>query len=119
MSGSNYGGRQPNNTSYIKSFVSRSGSLPGDQWVVSQYNNINVLTPTTNLDLYIPSNIYLGGQIINTNTNENNSTNNVNTCSNSNIELLLKRIIKLETEIIQLKTIINKNDVFSNSNFNN
>ena len=67
MSGANYGGRQPNNTSYIKTFV--EGDLD-DLWkqtlFVKDKIKINVLTPTNIPDIYIPGNIYLGGKIITT-----------------------------------------------------
>lgn len=65
----NYNGKQPNNTSYIKNFV--SGSSP-NIWQILQYNpltgeNNGIITPTStnNKDLYIPGNLYVNGSIIN------------------------------------------------------
>ena len=67
MSGANYGGRQPNNTAYIKTFV--EGDLD-DLWkqtlFIKDKIKVSVLTPTNIPDIYIPGNIYLGGKIITT-----------------------------------------------------
>ena len=102
MSGANYNGRQPNNSSYVKTFV--PGSPPADDlWTIGSFNSSNVLTPSPSLDLYIPTNILLGGKIIDVSNNDVN-----NSCNNAcNIELL-ERIIKLEAEISELKKNINK-----------
>lgn len=125
MSGANYNGRQPNNTSYIKTFV--LGDLgTSDLWTTTSLSNNNAITPSNNsLDLYIPANILLGGQIIyttgtnniNSTTNNTNNTNNsvtiantmTNQCMNSictcneNCTNLEVRISSLENEIIELK----------------
>jgi hypothetical protein len=65
----NYGGKQPNNTAYIKNFVY---GTPSDVWKATQYtdtlgNTIGVLTPSsTSYDnVYIPRNLYVDGSIIN------------------------------------------------------
>jgi signal peptidase I len=65
MSGANYNGRQPNNSAYIKTFV--AGSMP-DLWAQQQIQysggNINVLLPSSRKNVYIPGNLYLGGEIV-------------------------------------------------------
>ena len=67
MSEANYGGKQPNNTAYIKTF--NVGQLD-DLWKPAVYIKdnikINILTPSVQQDIYIPRNIYLGGNIIHT-----------------------------------------------------
>jgi hypothetical protein len=65
----NYNGRQPNNTAFIKTFV--SGSQP-PLWTTITYKDPttnllkNVITPATKTynNLYIPGNIYLDGSVI-------------------------------------------------------
>jgi hypothetical protein len=64
----NYNGRQPNNTAYIKNFVSGATS---NLWKAYSYINssgesISVLTPTTQTysNVYIPGNLYVDGNII-------------------------------------------------------
>lgn len=125
MSGANYNGRQPNNSSYIKTFV--LGDLgTSDLWTITSLSNNNAITPSNNsLDLYIPANILLGGKIIyTTGTNANNNTNtyssvtttnyttantmtsqcmnSICTCNNSCANLEVK-ISNLENEIVELK----------------
>ena len=63
MSGANYGGRQPNNSAYIKNF---NYGTPANLWTVIPYNNANgtieaVITPTTSRfeSVYIPGNLYV------------------------------------------------------------
>ena len=65
----NYGGKQPNNTAYIKNFVYGN---PSDLWNATKYNgvgniDIGVLTPASPLyeSVYIPGNLYVDGSIIN------------------------------------------------------
>lgn len=102
MSGSNYNGRQPNNSSYVKTFV--PGSPPADDlWTIGSFNSSNVLTPSPSLDLYIPTNILLGGKIIDVSSD----SSDINTSTSSDNKLL-ERIVKLETEITELKKIISK-----------
>lgn len=68
--GANYGGKQPNNTAYIKNFI--SGSL-SSLWKQINYidtvNNliINAITPSSNKydNVYIPGNLYVDGVILN------------------------------------------------------
>jgi hypothetical protein len=69
MSGANYNGRQPNNSSYIKNFVF---GQPPSLWKAINYLNpsgtiTQVITPSSNLfkDVYLPGNLYIDGNIIN------------------------------------------------------
>jgi len=61
----NYGGKIPNTSVYVKQFF--GGDL-NELWYptvyVSDNIKINVLTPTVQKDIYIPRNIYIGGNII-------------------------------------------------------
>jgi hypothetical protein len=65
----NYGGRQPNNTAYIKNFVL---GTPSALWVTVEYPTSNgiivgALTPSskTNDNVVIPGDLYVNGSIIN------------------------------------------------------
>ena len=116
MSGANYNGRQPNNTSYIKTFV--EGDLATTNlWQNSTYLGKNILKPlNTSLDLYIPGNIIIGGQIIydtmnstNTNTNTNTSTINYQYSSENEITQLKNEITQLKNEMKQLKNLLSAN----------
>lgn len=68
--GANYSGRQPNNTAYIKNFVS---GVQTSLWKQITYKdtvnnlNINAITPSSsNYDnVYIPGNLYVDGIISN------------------------------------------------------
>jgi len=64
MSGANYNGRQPNNTAYIKNFVS---GTPTSLWKTIKYNNENVITPSSSKtdNLYIPGDLTVDGTITN------------------------------------------------------
>ena len=64
----NYNGRQPNNTAYIKNFVS---GAPSNLWKAYSHINssgdlISVLTPTTDKysNVYIPGDLYVDGSIV-------------------------------------------------------
>ena len=58
---SNYGGRQPNNTSYIKQFsVSSNGYA---SWVYKTINGIKYITTTTKDDVYIQKDLFVVGSI--------------------------------------------------------
>jgi hypothetical protein len=58
---SNYGGRQPNNSSYIKQFsVSTSGIA---DWIYKTFNGIKYITPATNSDVYLPKDLFVVGSI--------------------------------------------------------
>lgn len=73
MSGANYNGRQPNNSAYIKTFV--AGSTP-NLWTQQQLQysggNVNVLLPSSSKDVYVPGNLYVGGEIIKITPSSNN-----------------------------------------------
>lgn len=73
MSGANYNGRQPNNSAYIKTFV--AGSTP-NLWTQQQLQysggNVNVLLPSSSKDVYVPGNLYLGGEIVKITPSSNN-----------------------------------------------
>lgn len=79
--GANYNGRQPNNTSYIKTFVTGSVPSSSGSWNQTTYSGngisqINVLTPTdTSRSLYINNDIILDGKLILTNKQSNNQNN--------------------------------------------
>jgi hypothetical protein len=69
MSEANYNGKQPNNTSYIKTFVY---GMPANLWKIINYTKSNgtkevvITTSSTNYDsLYIPGDLYVDGSIIN------------------------------------------------------
>ena len=69
MSGANYGGIQPNNTAYIKTFVLGS---PGNLWTTESYTPTgqpatNVITTASPYyeNVLIPGNLYVNGNIIN------------------------------------------------------
>ena len=65
----NYNGRQPNNTAYVKTFISGSQT---PLWTTISYTDTttnllkNVITPASSNypNLYIPGNIYLDGSVI-------------------------------------------------------
>ena len=60
---SNYGGKQPNNTSYIKQFsISTTGYA---SWVYKIINGTKYITPVTNDDVYIPKDLFVVGIINN------------------------------------------------------
>lgn len=81
----NYGGKQANNTAYIKTF---NLGVPQQLWTVFQLtdpDNALVIKPIEGLsNLYIPNNIYIGGSII--------------TTSDMNIKENIKEIDEEETE---------------------
>lgn len=64
MTGANYSGRQPNNTAYIKTFVP---GTPISLWKTINYNNKNVITPSSSKtdNLYIPGDLTVDGTITN------------------------------------------------------
>jgi len=62
MSGANYGGRQANQSAYIKTFV--EGTLE-QLWVIDNVLNDVIVPVPPYKDIYIPGNIYLGGDVIN------------------------------------------------------
>lgn len=58
---SNYGGRQPNNSSYIKQF---SSAITGyASWIYKTINGIKYITTTTKDDVYIQKDLFVVGSI--------------------------------------------------------
>ena len=64
ISNTNYSGRQPNNTAYIKEFYSGTAT---PLWTTTLHLNTKVIIPATPTitSLYIPGNLYVDGSIIN------------------------------------------------------
>ena len=60
---SNYGGKQPTNSSYIKQFSSATGGYV--DWIYKTINGIKYITPSTNNDVYIPKDLTVAGSINN------------------------------------------------------
>ena len=104
MGDANYNGRQPNNTSYIKSFV--EGSSP-NLWTVGNYLNTYVLQPAipTVDSVYIPGNLYVKGNIININNinDINNEKKGIDINYLEIIPLLLTKIENMQKELDLLK----------------
>ena len=61
---SNYGSKQPNNTSYIKMF---SVGTTSQLWKPFVYNNKTTLTPSSNNadNVFIPGDLYVNGSFVN------------------------------------------------------
>ena len=64
--GANYNGKQPNNTAYIKNFVT---GIPTSLWKTITYTSdpiVNAITPSSSKidNLYIPGDLYVDGNII-------------------------------------------------------
>lgn len=58
----NYGGRQPNNTSYIKQFVTSATSLV--EWIFVTTSGTTYIEPSvTNKDIYIPQSMIVNGDL--------------------------------------------------------
>lgn len=117
MSGANYNGRQPNNTAYIKTFI--AGSLP-NLWTQQQLQysggDVNVLLPSSSKDVYIPGNLYLGGEIIkitpSTNYRNLYDVYNLNSLHSNNQEdtsiKLLETVQQMQEKINDLQEQIDK-----------
>jgi hypothetical protein len=58
---SNYGGRQPNNTSYIKQFSITTVGYAS--WVYKTINEKKFITPATKDDIYLPKDLFVAGAI--------------------------------------------------------
>ena len=107
--GANYNGRQPNNTSYIKTYI--TGSVPSSSgtWNQTSYSGngisqTNVLTPSDlSRSLYIPNNIILDGKLILTNK-QSNSQNNV---SQEEINEIKVKIAFIENKLDNLTEKVN------------
>ena len=69
--GGNYNGIQPNNTAYVKNFIT---GTPTSLWKPIKYTDtiqipvktLNAITPTAKMNdnLYIPGNLYIDGSVI-------------------------------------------------------
>ena len=59
-SGANYGGRQPNTTSYIKQFLSTTSTV---SWIYKTINSIKYITPSTKNDVFLPQNATVEGNL--------------------------------------------------------
>jgi hypothetical protein len=58
---SNYGGRQPNNTSSVKQF---SSATPGGvNWIYKTISGIKYITPSANNSVYLPKDLIVVGSI--------------------------------------------------------
>ena len=92
MSSSNYNGRQPNNTSYIKNFVY---GIPSNLWKMSKnkHTSEEVLIPASTKynSVQIPGNLYVDGHIINPFMQEQ-------------ITALKEQIQRMQQDIDELKT---------------
>jgi len=80
---SNYGGRQPNNTSFIKQFSSATSGYVN--WIYKTIDGIKYITPSTNNSVYLPKDLIVVGSInspsdISLKENINNLTDNF--CNN-------------------------------------
>lgn len=53
----NYGGRQPNNTSYIKQFLIATTGYAA--WVYKTISNIKYITPVTKDNIYLPKDLFV------------------------------------------------------------
>lgn len=105
MGDANYNGRQPNNSSYIKTFV--EGSSP-NLWTVGNYLNTYVLQPAipTVDSVYIPGNLYVKGNIINLNDKGGipyNEKKDIDINYLEIIPLLLTKIENMQKELDLLK----------------
>ena len=58
---SNYGGRQPNNTSYIKQFSSATTGYAS--WIYKTINGTKYITTTTKDNVYIQKDLFVAGSI--------------------------------------------------------
>ena len=59
----NYGGRQPDNTTYVKQFTSAPSTFVN--WIYKTINGIKYITPATMNSVYLPKNLFVLGSIIN------------------------------------------------------
>jgi len=102
----NYGGKQPNNEQYVKSFIVSNNSSVAS-WVykklLNNSTNLQVQTPAnSNIPVYIASDLYVNGSIYNTSDK----------LSKENIELIeeikYKEIKNLEPKVFNYKNNKNK-----------
>jgi hypothetical protein len=57
----NYGGRQPDNTAYIKQFVSSASGYA--YWIYKKINGIKFITTATKDDVFLPKDLVVAGSI--------------------------------------------------------
>jgi hypothetical protein len=111
MTSANYGQRQPNSTAYIKTFIEGNELNLDNLWKQSLFinNKIDVLTPTNANDIYIPRNIYIGGQIIHTipKTLQEGTSNYLETSPNiiSIVQELQNQVQELQKQVQELQKI--------------
>jgi hypothetical protein len=67
VSAANYGGKQPNNTAYIKNFYTDNNIVSGTAgWFYKIINNIKYITPVDKkVDVFIQNNLLVNGSINN------------------------------------------------------
>ena len=83
---SNYGGRQPNNTSYIKQFSSATSGFAN--WIYKTINNIKYITPAPGNNVYLPKDLFVVGSIIS--PSDISLKENINNLSNDFCDNILK-----------------------------
>ena len=117
----NYNGRQPNNSSYVKTFVT---NINNSLWTAVDINsNINEILPvlkpiSTYNDIFIPRNIYLGGEIIP--LMPSLSQENINPISNETVnELMQLEPIQFTTDTSENIHYGFRNDVNNDNNLLN
>ena len=101
MADANYNGRQPNNTSYVKTFV--EGTMPS-LWTSEDFyfseSNLEVVTTTDIDNVYIPGNLYIAGKIINVDfTNNTSNTNFLQDLINQSLQPYINIINNLQKKI--------------------
>lgn len=101
MSGANYNGRQPDNSSYIKTFVEESLT---DLWTIIEFSRnqttASFLSPTSDIpNVFINGDLIVTGQIINTDPGNGNDSNNIQEKLNN----LLNLIDNMQKQIDELK----------------
>lgn len=93
---SNYGGRQPNNTSYIKQFVESTSNFV--MWIFKKNNGITYIEPSnTTKPIRIPQNVIINGDLT-----------VYGIFNNPSDEIIKKNIVSLSTTSIS-KNILNLN----------
>jgi len=84
---SNYGGKQPNNSAYIKTFFSKE--TPNNWKITNKFRNDKGLTPINDkLDVYIKKDLIVAGDIIR--VTDNKIINQVVQLSPDDIEPIMK-----------------------------
>ena len=101
MSGSNYGGKQQNNSAYIKNFIY---GAPINLWKTMNYTkldgtNESVITPSSSKfeNLYIPGDLFVNGSIVN--PSDKNLKTNINELNNN----ITEKIMNLKPQSFEFK----------------